>query len=278
MFRKISWGLLALSILALYLFSPHSPKDAPFSEKAISSSLAPDPRWATLDPTPEEKIRLNSILSQKFIYLGEGTQAYTFESENQKTVLKFFKMRRLVPSFKDYLYPRTAAQKVRRLHVIFAGHKNGFQDLRQETGLIWIHLNKTASLKQKIILIDAKGEQHCIDADQAEFVLQEKAEPIFECLSRLYKEGKVAEAQKVINDFYIFIQNRTDRGYMDRDKVIGNNYGLVGDRPIQIDVGQLYKRRDRKVRPQERHLQNFKERIELWHKEQGIRSEESASS
>jgi hypothetical protein len=262
----LSAGLLAA---ALYFFwSP--PATETFSPAMISSSLPPQPKWSIPDPTPEEDKNLHEILSQKFTMIGEGEQAVAFESADKKYVLKVFKMSRFMPSFTDQLCPHVVRRRLRNLNWLFNGYKNAFQDLRQETGLVWIHLAKTNALKQKVALVDNNGKEHLIDADAVEFVIQERAELIFDHISRLYKEGKGPEAEKALDSFYAFIQHRTDKGYMDRDKAVTYNYGFVGDRPIQIDLGRLYKRQNRKARDPQLPLERIRQRVEEWKGEQVI--------
>ncbi len=245
--------ILSGILLGSIFFIPSAPQK--FSSKVISSSLSPHPRWSISDPAPQ------GILSQKFTFLGEGAQAIAFQSEDKKYVLKVFKMRRFTPSFTDQLCPHVVRRRLRNLHWVFNGYKNAYQDLRKDTGLVWIHLAKTNTLHQILTLLDHDGNEHRIDADATEFVIQEKAELIFDRLSRLQREGKTTEVQKAIASIHALVQHRIDMGYADRDKAVSNNYGFVGDRPIQLDIGRLYK--GHKARQLE-HVQN---RIEQWKSE-----------
>jgi hypothetical protein len=251
--------LIAATIIfltaALYFFSQPSTTPS-FSPAMVSSTLPPHPQWAISDPAP------NRILSQKFNFLGEGAQAIAFQSEDGKYVLKLFKMRRFTPSVGDQFCPHVVRRRLRNLHWVFNGYKNAYQDLRRETGLVWIHLAKTNHLHQNLTIVDRDGNEHRIDADLTEFVIQEKAELIFHRLSRLYKEGKKSELEKAIASIQTLIQYRINKGYADRDKAISNNYGFVGSRPIQLDTGRLYKGQKA---GQLEHLQN---RIEEWKSEQ----------
>ncbi|MGH2639870.1 MAG: hypothetical protein ACRDF4_11430 [Rhabdochlamydiaceae bacterium] len=197
-------------------------------------------------------------MSQKFTFLGEGAQAIAFQSEDEKYVLKLFKMRRFTPSFIDQLCPHVVRRRLRNLHWVFNGYKNAYQDLRKETGLLWIHLAKTTSLHQTITLFDQSGNEHHIDADTTEFVIQEKAELIFHRLSRLHKEGKISEVEKAIASIHALVQHRINQGYADRDKAVSNNYGFVGDRPIQLDIGRLYKGQ------KAGQLEHIQRRIDKW--------------
>jgi hypothetical protein len=262
--------ILSLCLLATGFYFSLKLKPPNSFSAMISSKLDPLPRWSISSPSPEEDKNLHAILSQKFTFLGEGVEAIAFQSSDGKYILKFFKMDRLTPSFKDQLYPSAACQRLKNLRRVFDGYKNGFEDLRHETGLIWIHLAKTTNFNQIIIVIDPHGKEHLINADSTEFVIQEKAELMVDRLSRLYKEGKIFEAEQALASFYAFIQHRTERGYLDRDKTVIYNYGFVGDRPIQIDLGRLHKRKNKKERPKEIPVERAKARIERWKLQKGI--------
>lgn len=218
----------------------------------VSSTLPPNPKWTTQDPAP------TSILSQKFTFLGEGAQAIAFQSDDKKYVLKVFKMRRFTPSLIDQLCPHVVRRRLRNLHWVFNGYKNAYQDLRQDTGLVWIHLAKTTTLHQTLTLVDQEGKEYHLDADKTEFVIQERAELIFDYLSRLRKEGKTAEMERAITSIYALVERRIAKGYADRDKAVSNNYGFVGDRPIQLDIGRLY------LGSKPGQLEHIERRIEQW--------------
>jgi len=232
-----------------------------FSPEVVSSTLPPNPRWAIQEPAPKEKKILESILAEKFTYLGEGAQAIAFQSKDGKYVLKLFKMRRFTPSLLDQLCPHVVRRRIRNLNWVFNGYKNAFVDLRKETGLVWIHLAKTKGINRQLIVIDKEGQSHELDADETEFVIQERAELLFHRLNRLAKEGKHEDVEKSINSIYALVQHRIDKGYADRDKAVSNNFGFVGDRAVQLDVGRLYKGQ------KERQLEHIKQRIERWKSE-----------
>jgi hypothetical protein len=236
---------------ALFYFS-NAPAPAVFSPEMVVSSLDPHPEWMIEDPAPA------GILSQKFTFLGEGAQAIAFQSADGKYVLKLFKMRRFTPSWIDQLCPHVVRRRLRNLQWVFNGYRNAYQDLRQETGLVWIHLAKTYTLDQTLAVVDRDGNEHLLDADATEFVIQEKAELIFERLARLHKERKFTEVEKAIASVRALVQSRIDKGYADRDKAVSNNYGFVGNRPIQLDSGRLYKGH------KERQLEHIHRRIEEW--------------
>ncbi len=235
-----------------------------FSPNMVSSTLPPNPRWTINELSSKEKKHIQSILSQPFTFFGEGAQAIAFQSKDEKYVLKLFKMRRFTPSVLDQLCPHVVRRRIRNLNWVFNGYKNAYEDLRKETGIVWIHLAKTNNMNQKLTIVDQEGRLYHLDADETEFVIQEKAELLFNRLERLAHDGKQAEVEKAIHSVFALVQHRIDKGYADRDKAVSNNYGFVGDRPIQLDVGRLYKGQ------KERQLEHVQDRIERWKSERVV--------
>jgi len=230
-----------------------------FSEDKISSSLPVHPQWTI--PVPAESMQIKEILGSRFKFLGEGAQAFAFESQDGKYVLKFFKMRRFSPSTADYLCPHVVRRRLKNLRWVFNGYKIAYENFRQDTGLVFIHLAKTDYLKQQAIVIDDKGQEHQIDLDKTEFVLQEKAELLFDRLAKLHKAGDREDVQKSIAAVLELVKRRIDKGYADRDKGVSNNFGFVGERAIQLDIGRLYKG------AKEGQFEHVQQRIGRWQKE-----------
>lgn len=241
-----------------------------FSEDKISSSLPVHPQWQV--PVPAGAAEIKEILGSSFKFLGEGAQAFAFESADGKYVLKFFKMRRFSPSTADYLCPHVVRRRLKNLRWVFNGYKIAYDNFRQDTGLIFIHLAKTDYLKQKATVIDDKGVEHHIDLDKTEFVLQEKAELLFDRLAKIHKAGDQLRVQQSIADVLALVKRRIDKGYADRDKGVSNNYGFVGERAIQLDIGRLYKG------SKEGQFEHVQQRIFRWQKEFNSNSTISSAS
>ncbi len=212
-----------------------------FSAKRVSSSLKPHSEWSIPTPSEKEIDDLKQIFGCPFKFLGEGAQAYAFESYDGKYVLKLFKMRRFTPSLIDYLCPHVVRRRLKNLKWVFNGYKIGYDEFRRDTALIFIHLAKTAYLNQKATLIDAAGELHTLDLDKTEFVLQEKAELFFDRLTQWKKKGDLQAVERGIAAALDLVKRRAEKGYADRDKAVSNNYGFVEDRIVQLDIGRLYK-------------------------------------
>lgn len=239
-------------------------KQKGFHPKAIASNFSYQKEWEVDAIVPSD------AFSQKFIYLGNGAQSFAFVSEDQKYVLKFFRMKHLTPKtwlnylpffcLKNYRFKKVYKRQM-RLKETFSSFKMAYEEFKEESGLVFIHLNKTNHLKKRITLMDKKGKEYRIDLDETVFVLQEKAELIYSRISRLIEEGDLEEAKGALRSFFQLIAKRSHKKFVDKDLWLHNNYGFVGQKAIQIDIGQLMKGESFLAHSQEK---DARDRVEEW--------------
>lgn len=244
--RNYSKGLLLFSIALLcYLFFPDRKH---FSLQKISSCLPFSPLWETAPPTKQEKEFLKELCIKPFEYLGEGAECYAFVSHDGAHVLKFFKMKHLTPkNWLRYLpfslFEKYRLQKIDRRILrqkqLFVNYKAAYETLREETGLILIHLNKTKDFLPSTLLLDKRGRKHRIDLDRFEFVIQQKATLVQEHIAQLMRQGDVRRAKQALVSLLEHIRLQCSRGFIDGDSGINHNYGFVEDRVIHFDIGRL---------------------------------------
>jgi len=215
----------------------------------ITSDFAYNPRWETRPLSAEEKQTVRTLLNQKFTYLGKGCQAYVFSSADGNYVLKFFKYQRyrikpwvdffaFIPFVEKHRQERLAHKKA-KLERFFSGWEVAFDDLQQETGLVYVHLNKASDLNQHVTIVDKLGFEHSVDIDQMEFLIQRKAVMFTDEINRLMQSGQESEAKALILSFIDQLLSEYNRGLVDSDHAIMQNTGVIDGKPIHIDVGQF---------------------------------------
>lgn len=215
----------------------------------ITSDFAYDPRWQTRPLTSAEEQNVHAILNQKFTYLGKGCQAYVFQSADGKYVLKFFKYQRyrikpwvewfsFIPFVEKYKQERLAHKKA-KLERFFNGWEVAFDELQPETGLVYVHLNKTQNFNQTVTIADKLGIEHAVDLDRVEFLIQKKAVMFTDEISRMMKNGQEVQAKALVLAFINQLLSEYNRGLVDNDHAIMQNTGVIEGKPIHIDVGQF---------------------------------------
>ena len=247
-----------------------------FTEGNIASNYSYDPRWDVAPLTPEKKDEVQTILSQPFHYLGKGCQSYVFVSEDGHYVIKFFKYQRFRPqAWLDYLtfLPyvedyrlRKIAKKKNKLENVYSSWKIAYEKLQPETGVIYVHLNKSDDWKLSLLAYDKMGLTHHLDIDEHEFLVQKRAEMLCPTIDRLMAEGKSTEAQLLLDRLLAMILSEYNRGYADNDHALMQNTGVYNGYPVHIDVGQFIYNplvKDPKVYHQELFSKMFKFRLWL---------------
>lgn len=224
---------------------------AGFTESNISYDLPKDSRWEIAALDEQEQKKIQTVLSQEFYYLGKGCQSYVFKSQDDKYVIKFFKYQRMrpqawlpyltfIPWVNDY-YLKKIAQKKCVLDNAFSSWKLGYEELQPETGILFIHLNKTQKFDNDLIVYDKMGFKHELDLNNFEFMIQEKAELLCPAILEFKSKGDLEGAKLLVERLLQMILSEYQRGYADNDHALMQNTGVYNGFPIHIDVGRFAK-------------------------------------
>jgi hypothetical protein len=235
-------GLMGGHLVYLYNHREFSPPDFRHPYILKSEDRAPD--GAT-------KQKISQILDQKFTYLGSGTQMTAYESADHQYVIKFFNPRNTIKKSWFHHYSRlremsslkwitkTYFEKEERLQKLFKCYRLAFRDLREESGLIYLHFDRSSSLSQKIDVAHQDGKEYLIDLDSCPFVLQKRVDIAMEHLKEQLAKGAIEEAKKDVRQIYQLFLTRAQKGYTDHRQSLFKNYGFADGRVIQLDVGRI---------------------------------------
>lgn len=250
--KKIARRLILLSLVVLSLYGLgrlYYHVTGGFMVSNITSDFSFQPQWEVHPLCLSEQEELTKALNQSYDYLSKGCQSYVFMSQDGQYVIKFFKYQhyRLQP-WLAYFPPLPAIVKYRQekrekkwknFDGFMRSWKIAFENLKEETGLLFAHLNKTNHLKRSLILYDKIGHKHMIELDQFEFCIQRRAEMLCKTLLSYKEKGDLTKAQRLIHQLLTMIMSEYSRGLADNDHALMQNTGIAQDRPVHIDVGQF---------------------------------------
>lgn len=231
-------------------------RESGFTLEKIRSPFEPSSKWAVDDFVESEKENLREILSQDFNYLGSGAQCYAFLSADGNYVIKFFKIKHLLPKkwlkliplpgLDDYRFKKID-RRILRHRELFSSYKIAYEELKKETGLVFIHLNKSKDLEIRAKLYDRMRNCSCINLDDFEFIVQKKAQLVRDRITFLMQRDRHEETLNVIQTLLEQVVVQCKKGFIDRDSGVSHNYGFVGDQVIHFDVGQITRDESAKV-------------------------------
>jgi hypothetical protein len=241
----------------------------------ISSTFPFNPEWEVRPLDFFEQKKVNDALDQPYRYLGKGCQSYVFASEDGKYVLKFFKYQRYrLQPWLSYVPPLPALMKYKKekiekkwnkLDGFVKSWKLAFEKLQEETGLIFVHLNKTDHLKKQVLIHDKIGMQHLVNLDEMEFCVQYRANMLCETLLEYKKQADKVKTEFLIENLLALILSEYTRGLADNDHALMQNTGVVDGKPIHIDVGQFVQNEEVKnplISHQELYTKTYK--FKMW--------------
>jgi hypothetical protein len=247
MFKKSIPFLLLLTFIVLVGKSLHWARDG-FSIRRVAVSLPEEPDAPSFDP---ESI---AALSQDYRYLSRGHQSYAFLSEDGQYVLKLprydlyrqpFWLRSCRLCFLDSYRNDFTADKEKRLQFLLNSFRIAFEELKEETSLLFVHLGLTNHLHKTIRIKDRFGCICSIDLDRSGFVLQKRQELMMPVFERALRSGEREQAQAILKAFIELNAVRARKGIYNKDPSFVRNFGLERSgkewRCIQIDVGSFYR-------------------------------------
>ncbi|NGX37329.1 MAG: hypothetical protein K1000chlam2_00483 [Chlamydiae bacterium] len=242
MIKRIS-QLLLLALAIHYIPKFCRSKTAGFTIPNIQSHLAYNSDWEVANPP------LPEIFNQSFSYFSAGGQCYVFLSEDGNYVLKFFKHhQRRLPFLVEYLplpakwaakREKQRARRLKKLQRDYRSYKLAIEQLEEETGLLYVHLNQTTDLKKSARIIDKLNITHRVPLDQVGFIVQKRASLALPHLSELIEAHDIPLAKSAIESVCNLILTRCEKGIYDEDAKIHRNFGFIDNRAILIDVGRL---------------------------------------
>ena len=204
--------ILCLALSAPFLKKFCYDRTDGFALYKIFSTLTFSPEWER--PASSESTELDKILSQPFHYLARGAQSFVFVAEDGETVLKFFRLSSMrLPKWMTWVsFPlplepfrlKKLMEKRRALDKDFQSYKIAFENLKDETGLIYLHLNKTNHLKKRLKFYDKLGIGYGIDLDDMHFLVQKKAQLFYPAIDTLMKNGGWLPPSKRLAIYYNF--------------------------------------------------------------------------
>jgi len=239
----IKFLLIVLSFVAIERFC-HKQTHG-FRIHKIQSDLSFNKQWEIPPLDTETKNHIQTILSQPYYFLGSGGQCYAFVSKDRKYVLKVFKQHhmrkkhwldRIIP-FKAFRekYLKRRLEKFDRL---FTSCKIAYDHFKENTALLYIHLNKTKDLDMRLKFYDAIGVVHELDLDALEFTLQKKASMAFPTLTALLENHQIEEAKLRLQSLLDLIFKRSQLGIADHDPR-RRNFGFIDKKAVEIDLGSF---------------------------------------
>ncbi|MEN9343498.1 MAG: hypothetical protein RLZZ453_285 [Chlamydiota bacterium] len=220
------WFFLLLSVIAISRFCHHQTKG--FALYKIRDNLP-------LDTTFEYGHIDHSFFEQKFYFLSRGKQSFVFVSEDGQHVIKLF-------DNKHQRYPLSFFQDTEKARKAFKSYALAFNEMQNQTALVYVHAKKTSTLPAKLSIMDKLNIEHILNPNEVAFLVQKRVQPAYPTLLQFIQEKRWEEAKAAIASLVQIFIWKHQHEIADSDPLIRTNYGFLGTQAIQIDLGSLYKK------------------------------------
>jgi hypothetical protein len=262
--RWLIWLTLVI-VITFFIIRSYMRSNDNFHISSTSNNMSNHPTWEISPLSEPDQQLLDKILDQPFQYIGKGTQSYVFKSNDEKYVVKLFKFKHMKSSWiLEFLpewefmkeYREKNLEKKNALVVeLFSGYKLGYEELKGDTGLIYLHLNKTKNFDRKLNAYDKMGTKWDIDLNPISFVVQENVTTTQKILNEAFKKNDLALAKKRISQIFELYLREYSKGIYDFDHGVFDNTGFIGEKAVHIDLGRLKK--DEKMKLPEYYKQDL---------------------
>lgn len=271
--KKLPSSLLLWTMIALFCWSLVRLDDAAFKQndhfniRYIQSNLPANPQWETAPPSEADLSAIDEILDQPFYYMAKGSHAFAFLSQDGRYVIKFHKypshMRILPWVNRPFAYQfskrrlKIKEYNFKKLDYHMSSYKNSFENLKEETGLIYVHTNPTSDLHLYATLVDKTGNHYDIPLDHVTFILQQRANLLYTTLDALKEQDAIDTSKQIISSMIQLFVNCCQKGYVDEDPILRKNYGIIDNKAIHIDIGDMAYREE--IKEREHYIPHVKE-------------------
>ncbi|HSX25817.1 MAG TPA: hypothetical protein VLE89_02275 [Chlamydiales bacterium] len=233
--------LLVLTILVLFCLG--TGKGIYWARKGFSVRRVQPLERETVVAWNEEADR---ALDQKFHYLSRGRQCFAFASEDGKYVLKLPR----TDIYEIPLWARALPVSLKREQIcanrkrietyLFSSFQISFEELKEQTGMIALHLGQTAPEGKQLTLVDRLGCAFHLPMEKTSFVLQHKYPILIRSFLSALEQGNRKEGERILEALVDVVVERGSKGILNRDGSFLRNYGYDGQKAYQIDIGSFF--------------------------------------
>ena len=209
-----------------------------------------NPNWEEQQSLSKEE--LESIFSSEFTYLDRGAQAFVFASKDDKYVLKLFRYDRALTQKKG-----KAKNTKEKINTLFNACILAFREAKEETGVLFIHINTGKGNLPAISLRGPLGQKVKLPLDKYRFVIQKKVESFEKTLFDAARKGILNER---IDSFLQMLNTRINKGISNLDPSLSKNFGFLDGRAVELDFGNYSKQLSSK----EKELKRYTSRLRKW--------------
>ncbi|MES2273624.1 MAG: hypothetical protein V4487_05495, partial [Chlamydiota bacterium] len=153
-------------------------------------------------------------LSQDFFYIGRGRQSFAFASEDGKYVIKLLRTDIFKSPFwlramnwKSYGEKLRTQQSLQKQFVLNS-FSLSYEELRNQTGVLALHLGKTESSGKRLTLVDSMGCKYRFPLENTSFILQYKQPILTKVFLEVLQKDDRLEAERILIAFLDLVIER----------------------------------------------------------------------
>lgn len=194
--------------------------------------------------TPMKQKQVSEILSQPFVYCGQGSTSRAYVSADGQFVIKTFLQNKFVSrTVKSIPIIRELANRRKELRAKYNrifGAIHAYQYMPEESGMIYYQfIRPTYHFHQVVQLIEKDGSITWLNPNEEEYLIQKKAVIVSEYLLKHLEQGDIEKAKSGIAKLLQMTKILYDQGIVVTVLQFLDNFGFLDDEPMRIDVEHI---------------------------------------
>jgi hypothetical protein len=145
---------------------------------------------------------------------------------------------------------------------LFTACRIAYNKAKEETGLLYVHLNETQDQLPLMHLKGPLGQKIDLEPDLYRFVIQKKA---LSFKDAILKEDPVI-VRKRLDSFVSMLHSRLNKGIRNSDSAVIRNFGFIDDKAVEIDFGNY----SEKPTSKEEEFALYTGRLQAWLKKHAV--------
>lgn len=192
-----------------------------------------------------QKTLATSVINQSYRYLYEGSNAIVFISADNQYIFKILKQNASsIPTLilppgqhRDGLNHKeidtTSLQPTGRR---YNSCLLAIDSLQKETGLMFLHLDRSQNLDIQLLVFDKKGQQRILSLDDYAFVFQKKGDPIYQTITKWMRNKQIDKAKALVGHIIQSAFSLCQEVLIDESSIIKKHMACIGEQCLFMDV------------------------------------------
>lgn len=247
-------GLTILTAALGYMpLKEYYTQSDPFYSQKLPLTLTDPLSLQQPDLSSIRKTLPNSVINQSYRYLYEGSSSIVFISADNQYIFKILKQNTssiptlILPPGQDqdgFTYKNIDTTSLKPNGLRCNSYLLAIDPLQKETGLIFLHLDRSQYLDTQLLVLDKKGNQRMVPLDEYAFLFQKKGDPIYQTITKWMRNNQIDKAKALVGHIIQSVFTLCQEVVIDESSIIKKHMACIGEQCLFMDVEHFQRQKE----------------------------------